>query len=231
MPATAVRVSLVLLVALSFAGVSAEGDKSEPEKRIGYLFSAYDLSSTSFAKQWAELIPGLVERFPGLWLTEAKALHITVIYVGEFRLDDLPIIEELRLGDLQLAESMAIRAGVLGRKNDVVGLDLIGMDSQLTSWIRNAKMKLNDLALKKPVPDRDMHYRPHITLAYLRPDADPKELERFFSWVADEFDTSSLTDSHEALPYRWMVAESDYRVEGEVYISTDALRQRIATRQ
>ena len=222
-----VRWCLVVVISLTLSPASAENDKIDSEKNPGYLFSAFDVSSTSFAKEWARILPELKVRFPGLRFNEAEVLHITVIYIGEFLLDDLDVIEGFRTGDMRLSKNMTFRAGILGRKNNVIGLDLIGLDSALDLWVREAKTKLNDLALKEAVPDRDMHYRPHITLAYLNRDADPAELDTFFNWVMEDLDTAALTDSLEVLPYHWMVAGSDYRHEGEKYITTDVMKRRM----
>lgn len=165
----------------------APGSAAAPSASDGNLFSAIPCAETELGRTWAKLFPEAGVRFPGLALTKAEDLHVTVVYVGPgWRRGDLGRIRPLAL--VAPAEPFTSRPAVtrFGATGHVVVAELADAPAAWRAAVGAAKAEMNRLGLKRS--DRyDAEFRPHVTLAASRrrpPEAaDAAELDAFRAWV------------------------------------------------
>jgi 2'-5' RNA ligase len=173
-----------LALSLATAALAAEGPSAGAGP--GFLFSTIPCAETPLGREWARLREEAERRFPALAMTRAEDLHLTLVYVGAWRQQDL---ERLRaLTHLVPGEPAVLSPSVaaLGRERQVIAVDLGAAPAGWAEAVVAAKAELVRLKLK--APDRyDGSFRPHVSLAAARhrppTAADRRALGAFRRWL------------------------------------------------
>ena len=169
----------------SGGSVRAEGSVTR-----GDLFSAVTFADSAFGREWSRLRPEAQVRYPGLVLTDAADLHITVVYIGAgWKPEDLDRIRAHALVVPAVPIHLTPEVVPLGRNNHVVAVELHHTPTVWADSVVAAKDALNRLGLKKP-EGYDTNFRSHVTLAragHSPPTpADSTELAGFLSWMTSK---------------------------------------------
>ena len=211
--------SLILLLVFSLPG--REASRTEHPDAVpgadalnkGNLFSAILFGDTALGRCWAALRPEAEKLFPALKMKAVEDLHVTVIYIGrEWSVEELPRLR--RAMAVTIDETIRLRAEIanIGRSQQVVVVDLIGLPQALQDQIFTVKAELNRAGLKKP-ETYDAAFRPHVTLAEARdrPPSEPQalELKAFQAWIAGRLDLANLdVVLGPATPIRLLLADA-----------------------
>jgi 2'-5' RNA ligase len=161
--------------------------RAQPVQR-GNLFSAISFSDSPFGREWTRLRAEALGRFPGLKLSAAPDLHITVVYIGgDWKPEDLDRIRPLALVRPQIPVTLAPEVTRLGAHDQVVAVELKAASTAWGDAVTAAKATLNRLGLKRP-ESYDRNFRSHLTLAESRHNppsqAEAAELAEFQSWMS-----------------------------------------------
>ena len=194
-------VLLALVVTLA-GGVSADDATPPPAAAAGggFLFSAIPLASTPLAGAWSPLRAEALARFPHLELTLAEDLHVTVVYLGEWRPADLPRLRSLALVAPAAPVRLAPRVARFGRAGTAVVIELEAASADWPAAVVAAKAELNRLGLKR-ADSYDESFRPHVTLARSQSGKttveESAELAAFEAWMGERVaaDPASFTPS------------------------------------
>ena len=174
----------LLALALTTGALAAEGPSAGAGP--GFLFSTLPCAETALGREWERLRGEAERRFPTLALTRVEDLHLTLVYVGAWRREDLGRLRALTR--LVPAEPAVLTPSVaaLGRERQVGAVDLGGASAGWAEAVVAAKAELVRLGLK--APDRyDGSFRPHVSLAAARhrppTAADRRALGAFRRWL------------------------------------------------
>jgi len=179
--------TVLLALALAASGaLAAEGPSAGAGP--GFLFSTLPAAETALGASWARLRGEAEQRFPTLAFTRVEDLHLTLVYVGAWRheeLDRLRGLTRLVPGEPAL---LTPSVATLGQDRHVVAIDLGGAAAGWAEAVVAAKAELVRLGLK--APDRyDATFRPHVTLAAARhrppTEADRRALDAFAAWLEE----------------------------------------------
>ena len=196
--AAALAGALLALAVMSSSAASAEGATRRPAAAAGggFLFSAVPLAGTPLARAWSSLRAELQPRFPHLELTLPEDLHVTVVYLGEWRPVDLPRLRELALVAPATPVRLAPRVARFGRAGTVVVIELDPASADWPDAVVAAKAELNRRGLKRP-DAYDESFRPHVTLARSRSGKttveESAELAAFEAWMGERIAADPAT--------------------------------------
>ncbi|HNZ96947.1 MAG: hypothetical protein GX178_03980 [Acidobacteria bacterium] len=179
MRSRAATLALVLLLALPGGTTAASGS--------GLLFAAIPCAETPLGRSWEALRDEAARRFPTLALTEVEDLHLTLVYVGAWRPDDLAPLRELTRLLPGEAVTLTPEVATFGVRAEAVVIELLGAPPAWKEAVVAAQADLVRRELK--APDRwDGSFRPHVTLALARhrppTGADRRALRAFGAWLA-----------------------------------------------
>jgi 2'-5' RNA ligase len=162
---------------------------STPAEKVvkqGFLFSAISFGDPASGGEWSRLRAEAQVKFPDLKLTRPEDLHITVVYAGDWKADDLDRVRAHALVVPASPGRMTPEVVRTGRNNQVVAGELHGAPQAWTDPVIAAKSALNRLGLKK-AEGYDTSFRTHITLAQARSSppsqADSTGLAGFMAWI------------------------------------------------
>jgi 2'-5' RNA ligase len=152
----------------------------------GQLFSLIEIKNTDVGNWWAKLYPEAKKQFPSLNFVAPEDLHVTLLIIGPWKMEDLPELQQLALVYPRNGIDTSFQLSLFGADKEWLVLEFLRLSPQWVNSVTRAKEKLNREHLSQPTP-YDHAFKAHISLAEapLKQKQDP---------VKNIYDTKVLID-------------------------------------
>jgi hypothetical protein len=157
-------------------------------KSVGQFFSAVPIGQTAFGKRWNEIREDGIKHFPLLRFKHPNDLHLTIIYVGSWSLENAEILTKLSCVPIPEPMQLSCTLSYFGGGKRIVGIEFHGESPVWKKDVLNYKKELVRLGLKKPEAF-DTNFTLHASLVEVprsagRPSRKQRdELKAFKDWV------------------------------------------------